>query len=100
VMMMSLRRRMEDAKKRVSKEELEADLVRRWLVLRKAGRIEVVCAEYGRFFVCKSEYDLWGTRWPITLAEFQRLIEEAESVPKPVQSEGCPTGRRNVHLAE
>lgn len=74
--------------------EMEADVVRRAMVLRKAGRIGILWAENGRFFISTSEFDPWGTRWPVSLAELLAKVEAAER--KPVQSETSAKGCNSV----
>ena len=53
----------------------EIDLVRRALALRKVGRIGVLWADDGRYYVSESEVGLYGSRRRVSL---EALVVQAE----------------------
>lgn len=66
----------------------ELDIVRRALVLRKKGRIGILLAEDGRYWIAPDEFDPWGSKIRITLDALELLVAETESkLPRPPQSE-------------
>ena len=82
--------RIDEAFARVPDAAVEADVVRRAMALRKQKRIGVVWAERGKYYVSESEYDPWGTRWPVSIAQLLEMVEAVER--KPVESEGSASG--------
>ena len=90
--MSMLRYRAEMAWRVSVPEDVEADVVRRWMILRKLGRVGILHAECGRYWVSMSEYDPHGSRWPVSVAELKSMVEAAElagdAVKKPVMRAG------------
>jgi hypothetical protein len=91
-----MRRRLMEVETNVPTADLEADIVRRALAMRKLRRIGVLWAESGRFYVSESELDPWGTRMPVSLGQLKAMVEAAELVDarKPVASERCVSGEK------
>lgn len=94
-MRVAIRERIE---KTIAEETLEAELIRRAMALRKQGRFGILLAECGRYYLAESEYDLWGSRRPLSLPQLQAMVESAEIERKPPQTERAEHAQ-NARLA-
>ena len=57
----------------------EADILTRALALRKIGKIGVLWAEGGQYWISESEFDPHGTRLRVSLGEMAELVESLEA---------------------
>lgn len=57
----------------------DTDLVMRVLALRKARLIPIVLLEQGRWYVCDSEVDPWGTKVEYTKEDVWKMVRKVEA---------------------
>lgn len=80
-------------------EQEEWDIVGRAMVLRKLGKIGVLHAEYGRYWISENELHAYATRVRISIDTLKVMVEEIEAREKMPPKRGVYFEGK-VHIAQ